>query len=170
MLYVVGDIDAVRQSGRTVFDRPEYANSIKYALGKLHPNVALAVQLADAFFVDRLSRKGNEAEYVVTASIIMEFMEASGQIDGIIYKSVGNSGGYNTALKPLSFYGKYTFVDCRACMVAKEYGYGAYVTYQWGPAAIPATPGPILWPDLPAVNAFRNMAIEPKPLAPLVGS
>lgn len=98
-LHRFGDLDSLRRNSQTVFNKPYYNEAYAYALSKLKPKVKLAVQLVDAFFVDRLSRKGNMDEYRVSSRIVNELLSVS-NISGIIYPSVEHSGGYNYAIKP----------------------------------------------------------------------
>ena len=112
------------------------------------------MQLVDAFFVDRLGRKGGKDEYRVTAKITAELLQSD--LHGVIYPSVEHAGGYNYALKP-SCYDKHIVpIQVSVQCVLRSYGYGAYTTGRWGPADINEYPGEIQWPDLPAIRQYKR--------------
>jgi len=148
-LHVLGDIDSMRRRGKTVLDRPSFAKAYLYALDLLRDDVRMAVQLVDAFFVDRLSRKGGDAEYQVTASIVAELLKQE-KLSGIIFPSVEHAGGFNYAIKPDCYDAHILPLNISAQKVLADYGYGAYQTARHGPVEINDVPGNIRWPDLPA--------------------
>lgn len=156
-LYVFGDIDSLRRRAKTIFDMPEFQRAYEYALGKLRPNVRLAVQLVDAFFVDRLGRKGSPDEYRVTAAIASELLRSK-QLQGVIYPSVEHSGGFNVAIKP-SCYEEHVFpVETTPSIILRSYGYGAYQNARITPLAIKSSPSVLEWPDTPAISEWRKLS------------
>ena len=142
---VVGNIDHVRRRSTTFLDRQLFQLAIEYVLGKLHNEVALAVQLVDAFIADHLGRKGSEDHYRVSAEIANELLRPK-EIQGLFYPSVEHAGGINYAFKPAAFDADIVPIETRACAVLKAYGYGAYKVSQSKPAEITEVPGPISWP------------------------
>lgn len=143
---VIGDIDNLRRRKKTVLDISAYADKYNYILNSLTPDIRLAVQLVDAFFVDRLSRKGNQDEYRITSRIINELFESSKyEISGIIYPSVEHAGGYNYAFKPDVYDSYITPVEVSACKVEKNYGYGAYLIVESTPVTVKNQQ--VLWSD-----------------------
>ncbi|MDP2894711.1 MAG: RES family NAD+ phosphorylase [Sulfurimonas sp.] len=160
-IIVIGDIDNLRRRKKTVHDTPEYAAKIDYILSRLNPDIRLAVQLVDAFFVDRLSRKGSQDEYRVTSRIINELLEASDlNISGVMYESVEHAGGFNYAFKPSCYEEHIVPIQVSACQIINKYGYGAYKTMKSIPIIINEYPGEIPWPDVPAIHEYRNRKIK----------
>jgi hypothetical protein len=143
---IMGDIDSLRRTSKAVFDSAQRANAYNYVLSRLKDDIRMAVRLVDAFFVDRLSRKGNDDEYKVTASIVSELLKPE-EISGIIYPSVEHSGGFNYALKPDCY--EHHIVPTETCMATmmNNYGYGMYKNLQSSPVKINTYPGKIVWPE-----------------------
>lgn len=160
-LHIFGDIDNLRRRAKTIFEMPDFQRAYEYALGKLRPNIRLAVQLVDAFFVDRLGRKGSPEEYRVTAAIAAELL-ANQKLEGIIYPSVEHSGGFNVALKPTCYDAHVFPAETTPSIVLRSYGYGAYQNAQITPLIIKESPGVLEWPDTPAVSEWRKLARIPK--------
>ena len=89
-IHILGDIDSLRRRSKTVFELPMFDAAYKYALDALKPEIRLAVQIVDAFFVDRLSRKGNKEEYRITSAITSELLQ-SDALFGILYPKIGRA-------------------------------------------------------------------------------
>ncbi|MFA6137931.1 MAG: RES family NAD+ phosphorylase [Sulfurimonas sp.] len=144
---IIGDMDSLRRRKKTIFDIPEYADKYEYIFSSLKDDICLAVQLVDAFFIDRLSRKGNQDEYRITSRIINEFLQfGDTKVSGIIYPSVEHAGGHNYAYKPECYDKFITPTTVQACKVIKEYGYGAYKNIQSIPADIKED-GLVFWSE-----------------------
>jgi len=143
---ILGDIDSLRRTSKTVFDSTKRADAYNYVLNGLNDDIRMAVRLVDAFFVDRLARKGNDDEYKVTAAIVSELLKPE-EVSGIIYPSVEYSGGYNYAIKP-DCYDRH-IVPTETCMaiMMNNYGYGMYHNLQSSPVKINTFPGEIVWPE-----------------------
>ncbi len=153
--FCIGDIDNVRRKGSTVFSHPNRTKGIKDTLSRLRKDVALAVQLVDAFFVDRMNRKG-ESEYVVTSVIAKEFFNIHKGVDCLIFESVQHKGGFNYVFST-DAYDKYISpIETRLQLVTRAYGYGIYYTVSTKPINITKAPSSFSWP-LKTDQYFSNL-------------
>lgn len=123
LTHVIGEMDHLRRWSRTRFLPSEFGTHVRGVLDRLHPDVALAIQLVDAFLADRFSRVGASA-YRVTNLITREFLRSK-TIDGVIYESVAHAGGFNYALKRRRAETELQLKACQALEIIEDYGYGS---------------------------------------------
>jgi len=142
---ILGDIDSLRRTSKTVFDSIERADAHNYVLNRLKDDIRMAVRLVDAFIVDRLARKGSDDEYRITASIVTELLKPE-EVSGIIYPSVEHPGGFNYAIKPDCYDKHIEPTETRISTMMNNYGYGMYKNFESSPVAINSNPGSIVWP------------------------
>lgn len=141
--HTIGEIDHYRRWRRSRFLPPDVAQHAEQVLAELHPNVALAIQLVDAFLADHFSRSGEEA-YRVTNLIAREFFSAQ-SIDAIVYPSVAFTGGTNYAIKNAVSKEKLEVKASTAIEILDDYGYGSYRGGRFGLAKIDSGNDSIPW-------------------------
>lgn len=141
--HVIGELDHYRRWRRNRFLPAGLEDHAQNILAELHPDVALAVQLVDAFLADRFSRPGKEA-YRVTNLIAREFLRSQ-SIDAIIYPSVAHPGGTNYAIKADISRERLEARACVAVEILNDYGYGSYRGGRYGLATLRPETSEILW-------------------------
>lgn len=141
--HVIGELDHYRRWQRNRFLPAGLEDHAQNILAELHPDVALAVQLVDAFLADRFSRPGKEA-YRVTNLIAREFLRSK-SIDAIIYPSVAHPGGMNYAIKANVSRERLEARACVAVEMLNDYGYGSYRGGRYGIAKIHPGISEISW-------------------------
>lgn len=124
LLYVIGDLDNIRRKSNTVLNDHRFLKAYENILENIRPDIKLAIQLVDAFFVDWISKKG-EDNYKITSKIFKEFFTAQ-NLSCIFYPSVEHSGGYNYAFTAEAYDSYLIPEQVSVCYVEKTYGYGAY--------------------------------------------
>lgn len=141
--HVIGELDHYRRWRRNRFLPAGLEDHAQNILAELHPDVALAVQLVDAFLADRFSRPGKDA-YRVTNLIAREFLRSK-SIDAIIYPSVAHPGGMDYAIKAGVCRERLEARACVAVEVLNDYGYGSYRGGRYGIAKIRPSISEIPW-------------------------
>ena len=152
---IIGEIDHIRRRSKTLLEVPNSKDTYHYVLDKLNEDILLTVYLVDAFYSDRLSRKGSAGEYRVTSAIASELFQNEG-ISGMIYPSVEHAGGFNFALTTDCYDQNIIPIQTEAKYLEEIYGYGMYKTTNWGPASINTSNNEILWPDHLAIHDFMR--------------
>lgn len=141
--HVIGEIDYYRRWKRGRFLPEGMEGHTQEILSELHPDVALAVQLVDAFLVDRFSRPG-KAAYRITNIIALEFL-GSRSVDAIIYPSVAHAGGINYGIKADVSVERLEAGACAAVEILNDYGYGSFRGGRYGLATINGDCDRICW-------------------------
>lgn len=141
--HIIGEVDHYRRWQRNRFLPAGLEEHTQKILTEFHPNVALAIQLVDAFLADRFSRPGTGA-YRITNLIAREFL-GSQSIDAIIYPSVAHPGGMNYAIKAKVSQERLEARACVAVKILNEYGYGSYRGGRYGIAKIRTGTSEISW-------------------------
>ncbi len=141
--HVIGELDHYRRWRRNRFLPAGLEDHAQNILAELHSDVALAVQLVDAFLADRFSRPGKEA-YRVTNLIAREFLRSQ-SIDAIIYPSVAHPGGTNYAIKADVSRERLEARACVAVEILNDYGYGSYRGGRYGLARLRPETSEIPW-------------------------
>lgn len=162
--HVIGELDHYRRWQRNRFLPAGLEDHAQNILAELHPDVALAVQLVDAFLADRFSRPGKEA-YRVTNLIAREFLRSK-SIDAIIYPSVAHPGGMNYAIKANVSRERLEARACVAVEMLNDYGYGSYRGGRYGIAKIHPGISEISWvtsQDNPDVTQKLKLETEKDP-------
>lgn len=165
--YVIGEMDHLRRWGRPRFLPAGLEVHSQEILSSLHPDVALAIQLVDAFFADRFSRKGKEA-YRVTNLIAREFLQSQ-TIDAIVFPSVAHPGGFNYAIKSQVSTERLQVRACVAVEILKNYGYGSYLGGRYGLAKVSPADTTVHWitpeHDPKMIQQFKEeMQKDPDPI------
>lgn len=162
--HVIGELDHYRRWRRNRFLPAGLEDHAQNIIAELHPDVALAVQLVDAFLADRFSRPGKEA-YRVTNLIAREFLRSK-SIDAIIYPSVAHPGGTNYAIKANVSRERLEARACVAVEMLNDYGYGSYRGGRYGIAKIRPGISEIPWitpQDHPDVMQKLKLETEKDP-------
>lgn len=162
--HVIGELDHYRRWQRNRFLPAGLEDHAQNILAELHPDVALAVQLVDAFLADRFSRPGKET-YRVTNLIAREFLRSK-SIDSIIYPSVAHFGGMNYAIKANVSRERLEARACVAVEMLNDYGYGSYRGGRYGIAKIRPGISEISWvtsQDPPDVIQKMKLETEKDP-------
>ncbi len=141
--HVIGELDHYRRWRRNRFLPASLEDHAQNILAELHPDVALAVQLVDAFLADRFSRPGKGA-YRLTNLIAREFLRSQ-SIDAIIYPSVAHPGGTNYAIKDSVSRERLEAQACVAVEILNDYGYGSFRGGQYGLAKLRPETSEIPW-------------------------
>jgi hypothetical protein len=162
--HVIGELDHYRRWRRNRFLPAGLEDHAQDILAELHPDVALAVQLVDAFLADRFSRPGKGA-YRVTNLIAREFLRSQ-SIDAIIYPSVAHPGGTNYAIKDSVSRERLGAQACVAVEILNDYGYGSYRGGRYGLAKLLPEASVIPWvtpQDRPEVIKKLKLETEKDP-------
>lgn len=91
----------------------------------------LAMQLADAFFMEALKHKETGQLYSITSEIAAEYL-SSDVVDGLIYPSTQFDGFPNVAIKPSSVDRKLRHHSAVSIKVLESYGFGIFKTQTIG--------------------------------------
>ncbi len=162
--HVIGELDHYRRWRRNRFLPAGLEDHAQNILAELHPDVALAVQLVDAFLADRFSRPGKDA-YQVTNLIAREFLRSQ-SIDAIIYPSVAHPGGTNYAIKANVSRERLEARACVAVEILNDYGYGSFRGGRYGLAKLLPEASEIPWvtpQDHPEVIKKLKLETEKDP-------
>ena len=124
-LRMIGVWEQVRRDEKPYYLNKDTFDYYKMArermVQKFEPELLLAYELTDRFFADILSRKGNEALYQVTSSLISVFIESD--TDGILYSSVQAKGEPVVALTPQAVDDKLDHQFACDVVIEKCFGY-----------------------------------------------
>jgi hypothetical protein len=162
--HAIGEIDHYRRWRRNRFLPAGLEEHTQNILAELHPDVALAVQLVDAFLADRFSRPGKET-YRVTNLIAREFLR-SHSLDAIIYPSVAHPGGTNYAIKANVSQERLEARAGVAVEILNDYGYGSFRGGRYGLAKLHPGASEIPWvtpQDHPEVIKKLKLETEKDP-------
>ncbi len=158
---VYGDIDSYRRRSKSIFDDENYTKAYKHIFDNLNPDIAQCIYLVDAFFTDRLNRKGCENEYKITRTIFNELFKKD-DVCGGIYSSVEHSGGYNYVIKP-GFYDLAVLPEeTTTCFVFKKYGYGMYQILHFLSANFDSKSRRPIWEN---IDNYESLLMDPNPIA-----